>query len=73
MGMECVYFVYIMASQKNGTLYVGVMAQEVQEIDPKAVWRDRDGFLRVDYGRIGVKFMTWDEWVRQTAAKGDRQ
>lgn len=41
--------------------------------DPSAVSHDRDGYLRVDYDRIGVKFMTWDEWVKQTAAKGGRQ
>jgi hypothetical protein len=46
------------------------MAQEVRKVDPKAVSRDSDGYLRVDYDRIGVKFMTWDEWVRQSAAKG---
>jgi Protein of unknown function (DUF3300) len=28
------------------TIYVGVMAQEVQKIEPGAVWRDQDGYLR---------------------------
>ena len=45
------------------TAYVGVMAQEVQEVEPDAVISDREGFLSVDYGRIGVKFMTWKEWL----------
>ena len=45
------------------TVYVGVMAQEVQNIVPRAVSRDRDGFLRVDYDRIGVEFMTWDDYL----------
>jgi hypothetical protein len=68
-GLELYRFRY-----KGGdrTLYVGVMAQEVQKIDPNAVSRDPDGNLRVDYDRIGVKFMTWDEWVRKSA-KGGRQ
>ena len=39
------------------------MAQEVQKIDPSAVSQDRDGYLLVDYDRIGLKFMTWEEWV----------
>ena len=69
-GLELYRFRY---KGSDRTLYVGVMAQEVQQIDPNAVSRDRDGYLRVDYDRIGVKFMTWDEWVRQTAAKGGRQ
>ncbi len=45
------------------TAYVGVMAQEVQEVEPSAVISDRKGFLSVDYERIGVKFMTWKEWL----------
>jgi hypothetical protein len=53
------------------TPYVGVIAQQVQKIDSSAVSRHRDGYLRVDYDRIGVQFMTWDEWINQTA-KGVR-
>jgi hypothetical protein len=44
------------------TAYVGVMAQEVQKIAPGAVCRDHEGYLVVNYNRIGVKFMTWKEW-----------
>jgi len=44
-------------------LYVGVMAQEVAEIVPDAVMRDVDGYLRVDYVRLGLKLQTWDEWT----------
>jgi len=48
--------------------YVGVMAQEVAETNPEAVVSGSDGYLRVDYGRLGLRMMTWDEWVakRQT-------
>ena len=45
------------------TFYVGVMAQEVQTIVPNAVLRGRDGYLRVDYDVLGLKFVTWHEWV----------
>lgn len=45
------------------TAYVGVMAQEVRKIEPSAVWSDRKGYLKVDYERLGVKFMTWKEWL----------
>jgi hypothetical protein len=51
--------------QYNGndhTTYVGVMAQEVAKIVPSAVSRSRDGYLRVNYDQIGVKFMTWGAW-----------
>ncbi len=44
------------------TEYVGVMAQEVQGILPNAVARGRDGYLWVDYDRLGIDFMTWDAW-----------
>jgi hypothetical protein len=45
------------------TVYVGVMAQEVQKVQPSAVWRDHDGYLVVNYDRIGLQFMTWKEWL----------
>lgn len=44
-------------------VYVGVMAQEVALLEPKAVMHGPDGFLRVDYGRLGLRMMTWDEWL----------
>ena len=44
--------------------YVGVMAQEVQPVMPKAVVHGRDGTLRVRYGRLGVKFQTYDDGLR---------
>ena len=47
----------------DDTAYVGVMAQEVRDIAPDAVARGRDGYLRVDYARLGIPFMTWEEWV----------
>jgi len=43
--------------------YVGVMAQEVATIVPTAVLRGKDGYLRVDYGQLGMKLMTWDDWT----------
>ena len=64
-GLELYRFRY---KGSDHTLYVGVMAQEVQNIDPKAVSRDHDGYLRVDYDRIGVKFMTWKEWLARSGA-----
>jgi hypothetical protein len=66
-GLELYRFRY---KGSDHTLYVGVMAQDVLKVKPSAVSYDRDGYLRVDYNRIGVKFMTWDEWVRRGAAKG---
>jgi hypothetical protein len=42
------------------------MAQDVQKIEPDAVWRDQTGYLVVNYDRIGVKFMTWKEWLARS-------
>ena len=43
-------------------LYVGVMAQEVAAIEPAAVMRAADGYLRVNYARLGLRLETWREW-----------
>ena len=43
--------------------YVGVIAQEVQAIMPGAVARGSDGYLRVHYDRLGLKFLTYKEWL----------
>ena len=45
------------------TRYVGVMAQEVRAVMPEAVVRGPDGYLRVHYDRLGVKFRTYDQWL----------
>jgi hypothetical protein len=59
-GLELYRFRY---KGSDRTAYVGVMAQEVQQIDSSAVWRGPDGYLRVNYDRLGLKFMTWKEWL----------
>ena len=43
--------------------YVGVMAQEVAAVMPDAVITGSDGYLRVRYDMLGLKFETYDEWV----------
>ena len=43
--------------------YVGVIAQEVQMLRPDAVMRGRDGYLRVDYDKLGIKFSSYRAWL----------
>jgi len=43
--------------------YVGVIAQEVQTVVPEAVRRGEDGYLRVDYRQLGLKFQTYRDWA----------
>ena len=51
--------------------YVGVIAQQVQFVRPDAVSRDADGILRVHYDRLGVRFETYDQWLRSGARLPD--
>jgi hypothetical protein len=43
--------------------YVGVLAQEVQPVMPSVVTRGDDGYLRVNYHRLGIKFLTYGDWL----------
>ncbi|MGY0572451.1 DUF3300 domain-containing protein [Bradyrhizobium sp. RDM12] len=43
--------------------YVGVIAQEVADVMPKAVVRDADGYLRVYYEKLGLKFRSYRDWL----------
>jgi hypothetical protein len=43
--------------------YVGVIAQEVQALMPAAVTRGADGYLRVYYEKLGLKFRTYRDWL----------
>jgi uncharacterized protein DUF3300/endosialidase-like protein len=43
--------------------YVGVIAQEVQTVMPEAVTRGRDGYLRVYYDKLGIKFRSYRDWL----------
>jgi hypothetical protein len=58
-GMDLYRYRYLWSDQ----LYVGVMAQEVAAITPDAVMRGADGYLRVDYARLGLRMQTWEEWL----------
>jgi hypothetical protein len=54
---------YRFAYNGSDQMYVGVMAQEVKTIAPEVVVRGRDGYLRVDYEKLGLKFQTYDQWI----------
>jgi hypothetical protein len=49
------------------TAFVGVIAQEVQAVTPEAVTRGRDGYLRVYYEKLGLKFQTYKDWLADGA------
>ena len=54
----------------SDTLYVGVLAQEVLEVAPSAVMRGADGYLRVNYARLGLRMQLWEEWVASHSKNG---
>ena len=54
---------YRFAYNGSDKAYVGVIAQEVQTVMPQAVARGRDGYLRVFYDRLGVRFESYDRWL----------
>ena len=47
------------------TVFVGVLAQEVAEVMPEAVSKDADGYLLVDYRRLGLQLRTYRDWVEK--------
>jgi Ca2+-binding RTX toxin-like protein len=53
-------------------LFVGVMAQEVATVVPHAVTPDDDGYLRVDYARLGMRLQTWEQWSAADRPHGSR-
>ena len=59
--------VYRFSYNGSNKAYVGVIAQEVQQIMPQAVMRGRDGYLRVFYDDLGLKFETFEQWLRSGA------
>lgn len=53
---------YRFAYNGSQKAYVGVIAQEVRGVAPWAVSRGANGYLRVDYRRLGVPFQTFERW-----------
>jgi hypothetical protein len=43
--------------------YIGVIAQEVEGVMPEAVTRGSDGYLRVYYEKLGLKFRSYSDWL----------
>jgi hypothetical protein len=58
---------YRFAYNGSEKVYVGVLAQEVQSVEPDAVVVGRDGYLRVYYDKLGLKFQTYDQWIASGA------
>ena len=64
------FYVYILASRRNGTLYIG-MTDDL----PKRVWQHREGMLPGFTKRYDVKTLVWMEEhdSRESAFLRERQ
>jgi len=64
------FYVYILASRRNGTLYVGMTDDLV-----KLVWMHKNGVLPGFTKRYGVKMLVWFEVheSRESAFQRERQ
>jgi Protein of unknown function (DUF3300) len=58
---------YRFAYDGSSKPYVGVMAQEVEAVRPDAVVRGPDGYLRVFYDKLGVRFQSYQHWIASGA------
>jgi hypothetical protein len=58
---------YRFAYNGSEKAYVGVIAQEVSAVRPDAVAGERDGYLRVFYEKLGLRFQSYDDWVASGA------
>src|SRR5689334_23210438 len=56
MSSERAYFVYILASRRNGTLYVGITSDL-----PRRVWEHKSGFVEGFTKEYGVHRLVWFE------------
>lgn len=56
IGEENGYNIYSFKYRQGGdSTYTGVMADEVEKVDPEAIIEDPSGYKKVNYERIGVK------------------
>jgi putative endonuclease len=64
------FYVYILASRRNGTLYVGMIDDLVRR-----VWEHRIGAVPGFTRKYGVKMLVWYEQheTRETAFQRERQ
>jgi len=54
--VDKVFYVYILASSRNGTLYIGVTSQVVQR-----VWQHKQGLAEGFTKQYGLKTLVWYE------------
>ena len=68
--MDKAFYVYVLASRRNGTLYVGVTSNLVQR-----AWQHREGFVSSITKEHDVKKLVWYEQheTAESAIKREKQ
>ncbi|MBC8022157.1 MAG: GIY-YIG nuclease family protein [Burkholderiales bacterium] len=66
--MEKIFAVYILASGRNATLYIGVTSDL-----PKRVWQHREGLVDGFTKEYGVKHLVWYEVCEDAMAAITRE
>ncbi|MGE5366102.1 MAG: DUF3300 domain-containing protein [Betaproteobacteria bacterium] len=56
--------IYRFSYNGSNKIFVGVLAQEVMQVRPDAAVLGRDGYLRVYYEKLGIKFEAYEEWLK---------
>lgn len=54
--MDKTFYVYMLASARNGTLYIGVTSNLI-----KRIWEHREGVVEGFTKEYGVKYLVWFE------------
>jgi putative endonuclease len=54
--MDKTFYVYMLASERNGTLYLGVTSDLV-----KRIWEHREGLFEGFTKKYGIKHLVWFE------------
>jgi hypothetical protein len=64
-GNQLYRFKYLWSDQE----YVGVMAQDILQTNPRVVTLDNNGYYLVDYAALGTRMYTYQEWSAATNNK----
>jgi len=68
MPMEKTFYVYILASARNGTLYIGVTSNL-----PKRVWEHKEGIVEGFTKKYGINQLVWFELHQDAMAAVTRE
>ena len=64
-GIEVQLYRFEYLDDTDHKIYVGVMAQDLEESHPEALVKGPDGFYRVYYQSLGLKMTTLEEWNKK--------